>query len=277
MKKISQIAVINFPFFYTLEQIVMKLMGFGLMLVPAFITRYLMDSRIEQGEKIPLYWFGIAIVVTAAIHLFNFYFMHYRSQMFTNQRASDFNSVIARKIASSRMPEYEAEPKSKIYNIMNSDIASIYTLSNYIVGVPVNIIKAIMVMWLLFDAHYGFALIVLVMAPLYALSSYTNQGQRKKLMEEERKAADIWLEGVEVMINSKVSIGLNRAFPYILERSEREKDAFYRARNRQHFYLLITLELPRMISTLSLLLIFIVGGNKETTKNIQYKRFFPKN
>ncbi len=261
MKKISQIAVINFPFFYTLEQIVMKLMGFGLMLVPAFITRYLMDSRIEQGEKIPLYWFGIAIVVTAAIHLFNFYFMHYRSQMFTNQRASDFNSVIARKIASSRMPEYEAEPKSKIYNIMNSDIASIYTLSNYIVGVPVNIIKAIMVMWLLFDAHYGFALIVLVMAPLYALSSYTNQGQRKKLMEEERKAADIWLEGVEVMINSKVSIGLNRAFPYILERSEREKDAFYRARNRQHFYLLITLELPRMISTLSLLLILIVGGN----------------
>ena len=51
MKKISQIAVINFPFFYTLERIVMKLMGFGLMLVPAFITRYLMDSRIEQGES----------------------------------------------------------------------------------------------------------------------------------------------------------------------------------------------------------------------------------
>lgn len=261
MKKISQIAVIKFPILKTLERIGLEMLGFGMTLVPSFITRYLMDNRIEQGREIPWYWLGIAVAITAIIHLFSFYCISYRGQMYCNQRASDYNSAIGRKIASSRIPEYEKIPKSRIQNIMNSDMASVYTLSNYIVGVPVNMIKAIVVIWLLFDAHYGFALMALLMAPLYVLSSYTNQGQRKKLMDEERKAADIWLEGVQVMINGKASIGLGRAFPYILGRFERDKDAFYKARNRQHLYLLITLELPKMISTLSLLLILIIGGN----------------
>lgn len=53
-------------------------------------------------------------------------------------------------------------------------------------------------------------------------------------MKEERKRADIWVQEFQVMINSKVSIGLNRAFPYMMERFERDKASFYRARNRQH-------------------------------------------
>ena len=99
-----------------------------------------MDERIEQGLEIPLYWVGIAIGVTFVIHLFRYYFVNYKSQVFANAMTSDFCGVIGRKIASSRMPEYEAESKSKILNIMNMDIASIYTLVNYVTGIPVSII-----------------------------------------------------------------------------------------------------------------------------------------
>lgn len=82
MKKISQTAVINIPFSSTLERIILELIGFGLMLLPSFITRYLMDSRIEQDKGIPYAWLGIAIAVTAVIHLFHYYFVNYRSQVF---------------------------------------------------------------------------------------------------------------------------------------------------------------------------------------------------
>ncbi|MCI8692876.1 MAG: ABC transporter ATP-binding protein [Lachnospiraceae bacterium] len=116
-------------------------------------------------------------------------------------------------------------------------------------------------MWLLFNAHYGFALMALVLAPFYVMSSYVNKGRLAELVKEERKAADIWVQEYQVMINSKVSIGLNRAFPYIMDRFEKKKDSFYIARNRQHLYLLITKELPRMINTLALLIVLIAGGN----------------
>ena len=261
MKKNAQIAAIRIPLAGAVERIIMQLLGFGLMLIPSFITRYLMDERIEQGREIPYYWFGIAIGVTLLIHFFQYYFVSYKAQVFSNKMTSDFCGVMGRKIASSRMPEYEAESKSKILNIMNMDVASIYTLVNYVVHIPVSLVKIIIIMALLLNAHYGFALMAIVLAPFYVLSSYVNKGRLEELVQEERKAADIWVQGFQVMINSKVSIMLNKAFPHMMERFEREKDAFYRARNRQHFYLLITKELPRMINTLALLAVLIVGGN----------------
>lgn len=261
MRKISQTAAIKIPFSGAVERIIMQLLGFGLMLVPSFLTRYLMDSRIEQGREIPYYWFGIAIGATLAIHLFRYYFISYKSQVFCNAMASDFCGVIGRKVASSRMPEYEAESKSKILNIMNMDVASIYTLVSYVVNIPVSIVKIVIIMGLLFKAHYGFALMALVLAPLYVMSSYMNKGKLERLVKKEREAADIWVQEFQVMINSKVSIGLNHAFPYMMKRFEQNMASFYRARNKQHFYLLITKELPRMINTLTLLVVLIVGGN----------------
>lgn len=268
MKKPSQVAIINIPLFGTIERVIMQLLGFGLMLVPSFLTRYLMDERIEQGKEIPLYWFGVIICVALVIHLFRYYFVSYRSQVFSNKMASDFCGVIGGKIASSRMPEYEAESKSKILNIMNMDVASIYTLVSYVVNVPVSIVKIMIIMVLLFDAHYGFALMAVVLAPLYVLSSYVNKGRLEELVRGERKAADIWVQEFQVMISSKVSIGLNNAFPYIMNRFERGKEAFYKARNRQHFCLLITKELPRMINTLAMLIVLVIGGNMVVEKRL---------
>lgn len=261
MKKVSQIAAVKVPYSGVLERIIMKLLGFGLLLVPSFITRYLMDNRIEQGREIPFYWFGIAIAATVVIHLFSYYFVSYKSQVFCNRMASDFSDVIGQKIASSRMPEYERESKSKILNMMQMDVSSIYVLVSYMVDIPVCIVKIIVITGLLFYAHYGFALMALVLAPLYVLSSYMNKGKLEELVKEERKAADAWVQEFQVMINSKVSIELNNAFPYIIERFKNKKDIFYKARNRQHFYLLITKQLPRMINTLALLAVLIIGGN----------------
>lgn len=259
--KTTSLSVVPIPLMSTIRRIIAQILGFLLLLIPSFITRYLTDSMIEQNQEIPFYWIALVILASMLIHLFCFYYVNYRSQVFDNSLASEFGSIIGRKIATCSMPAYEKESKSKILNIMQMDMSSIYTLSSYVVCVPANIIKILLVLALLFNAHYGLALIALLLAPLYLLSSYTNKNKLEKLVNEERKTADAWVQEMEVIINGKVSIGLNHAFPYLLNRFNQKKQAFYDARNRQHFYLLITKELPGLITTMAPLLILIIGGN----------------
>lgn len=244
-----------------LKRIAADLIGFLLMLIPSFLTLYLMDEMIEAGKEIPYYWIAIIIVVSALIHLFSYYFVSYRMQVFANELAADFGRKIGNKIASSRVPEYEAQSKSKILNMMQMDVSSIYTLSNYLISVPADIVRIALVLVLLFRAHYAFALMAIILAPFYVMSSYLNKRKLEMLVSEERRAADSWMQETEAIINGKVSIGLNHVFPYIMKRFEQNLNVFYRARNRQHFYLLITKELPQLITTMAPLLILIIGGN----------------
>lgn len=259
--KLSGISIVSIPVSSVVRRVVAENIGFLLLLLPSFLTSYLTDYMIEQGQEIPVIWIAVTVAVSLLIHLFRFYFVQYRAQIYCNGLASEFSSIMGKKIASCSIPEYEAQSKSKIYNIMNSDISSIYTLASYLVAVPANIIKIILVLIVLFSTHYGLALTAIVLAPLYVLSSYVNKSRLAQLVREEREAADAYVQDMGVIINSKVSIGLNRAFPYLSNRFEEKKSDFYRIRNRQHFYLLITKELPALITTMAPLLILIIGGN----------------
>ncbi|MCD8380447.1 MAG: ABC transporter ATP-binding protein/permease [Lachnospiraceae bacterium] len=244
-----------------LKRITADLIGFLLMLLPSFLTLYLMDEMIEAGNEIPYYWVALVIAASALIHLFSYYFVSYQMQVFANELAADLGRKIGNKIASSRVPEYEAQSKSKILNMMQMDVSSIYTLSNYLIAVPADIVRIVVVLALLFSVHYTFALMAIVLAPFYVMSSYMNKRKLEKLVNEERQAADSWMQETEAIINGKVSIGLNHVFPYIMKRFEQKLTVFYQARNRQHFYLLITKELPQLITTMAPLLILIIGGN----------------
>ena len=259
--KKSGISIVKIPPAGLARRIIAQTAAFLLTLIPAFITRYLMNEMIDKGREIPYHWLAIVIAVSFAIHIFLFYFSRYRSQVFCNELASDFGSRIGGKIASSSMPDYEAQSKSKILNIMQSDVSSIYTQYNYMSYVPVCILEMIVVLILIFQTYPLFGLLAVLLAPVYLLSSYTNKSRLEQLAGEERKAADEWVQDMEVMINGKVGIGLSRAFPYILGRFRKSQAAFYRARNRQHFYLLITKELPNLITTMAPILILVTGGN----------------
>jgi len=268
MKKKSGISIITIPFWGLVRRIICEVAGFLLMLIPSFITRYLMDEMVEQGRGIPYYWYAVTIGGAFLIHIFLFYFQNYRSQIFMNDLASEFGRIIVKKITTSRMPEYEAQSKSKILNMLTMDVGSVYTHCNYALCIPVDTIKILTVLVLIFRAHFGFALVAVLLAPVYVLSSYTNKSKLAQLVDEERKAGDEMVQEAEVLINGKVSIGLNRASSYLLDRFNRKRDIFYKARNRQHFYLLITKELPSLITTMAPVLILIVGGNAVTQGQI---------
>ena len=261
MKKILKMSIINIPKWILIKRIIANIVSFLLLLFPAYFTRYLTDELIEKGRNIPYYWLLLVVVATFFIHIFIFYFVNYKGQVFTNQLAQDFEVKLMQKVVSSSNPEYEKESKSKIFNMHNNDIYSIYSLSNYLTMIPVDILEVIVIVGILFNVNYIIALVAILLAPLYVMSSFVNKKRLNELVADEKMAADEWIGETETIINGKVSIGLNKAQSFVMSRYNEKCDRFYKARNKQHFYLLITQELPQIITMLAPLIILVIGGN----------------
>ena len=260
MLKTSELCIAEIPLRVRLGRICLELMTFMFMLIPSFLTLYFTDEMIEKGKSIPYAWGVFVILACVAIHVFQFYFSKYMSQVYVNRVAEDYRMEIAKKISKCQVPAYEKEPKSKIFNIIN-DMTPVYTLANYFICVPVDFIELLVVIFLIFRTHYGLGMIALLMAPLYLVSSYLNKGKLQSLVSEERKNLDAWQREVDIILNQKVSIGLNDSWDYMLKRYQSTLSQFYKTQNKKHFFLLFTMELPKFITTLAPLLILIVGGN----------------
>lgn len=261
MKKILKMSIINIPKWILIKRIIANIVSFLLLLFPAYFTRYLTDELIEKGRNIPYYWLLLVVVATFFIHIYIFYFVNYKGQVFTNQLAQDFEVKLMQKVVSSSNPDYEKESKSKIFNMHNNDIYSIYSLSNYLTMIPVDILEVIVIVGILFNVNYIIALVAILLAPLYVMSSFANKKRLNELVADEKMAADEWIGETETIINGKVSIGLNKAQSFVMSRYNEKCDRFYKARNKQHFYLLIIQELPQIITMLAPLIILVIGGN----------------
>lgn len=68
----------------------------------------------------------------------------------------------------------------------------IYTLANYLICVPVDLIEVLVVILIIFRIHCGLGIIALLMTPLYLISSYLNKDKLEQLVSKERK---IWIAG----------------------------------------------------------------------------------
>ena len=260
MLKTSELCIVEIPLRVRLGRICLELMTFMFMLIPSFLTLYFTDEMIEKGKSIPYIWVIFVILMCVAIHVFQFYFSKYMSQVYVNRVAEDYRMEIAKKISKCQVPAYEKEQKSKIFNVIN-DMTPVYTMANYLICVPVDFIELLVVIFLIFRTHYGLGMIALLMAPLYLVSSYLNKGKLQSLVSEERKNLDAWQREVDIILNQKVSIGLNDSWDYMLKRYQSTLSQFYKTQNKKHFFLLFTMELPKFITTLAPLLILIVGGN----------------
>ena len=186
MKKILKMSIINIPKWILIKRIIANIISFLLLLIPAYLTRYLTDEMIENGRNIPYYWLLLVVVATFVIHIFIFYFVNYKGQIFANQLAQDFEVKLMQKVISSSNPEYEKESKSKIFNMHNNDIYSIYSLSNYLTMIPVDILEVIVIVGILFNVNYIIAFVAILLAPLYVMSSFVNKKKLNELVADEK-------------------------------------------------------------------------------------------
>lgn len=146
MLKTSQLCIAEIPLRVRLGRICLELMTFMFMLIPSFLTLYFTDEMIEKGKSIPYIWVVFVILMCVAIHVFQFYFSKYMSQVYVNRVAEDYRMEIAKKISKCQAPAYEKEPKSKIFNVIN-DMTPVYTLANYLICVPVDFIELLVVIF----------------------------------------------------------------------------------------------------------------------------------
>ena len=186
MKKILKMSIINIPKWTLIKRIIANIISFLLLLIPAYLTRYLTDEMIENGRNIPYYWLLLVVVATFVIHIFIFYFVNYKGQIFANQLAQDFEVKLMQKVISSSNPEYEKESKSKIFNMHNNDIYSIYSLSNYLTMIPVDILEVIVIVGILFNVNYIIAFVAILLAPLYVMSSFVNKKKLNELVQKKK-------------------------------------------------------------------------------------------
>ena len=262
MKKYLEDRGIYITFPQLIVRILFDLGGFLLTLLPAALTLYLTDAWIGSGALIPLSWMLGIVVCVFVIHFYQFYFVNYNAQMNADRMASSYRQHLARKILSSSIPAYESQNKARIQYMAN-DVSAVYTMSSYLVTVPSNIIKVIVMIGLLFAlASPAIALTAIILIPLYMVPNFLNQSRLEKLVAKERAAGDAWYQEFDVILNGKVSITLNKVGDYLQKRHDKALKSYLDARNRQHFFLLIVQEFPLFVTTLAPLLILTIGGNQ---------------
>ena len=208
--------------YITWSQLVMRiifdLVGFLLALLPAGLTLYLTDVWITSGTHMPTSWILGIIVCVFLIHFYQFYFVNYNSQMNADRMAGNYRQHLAQKILSSSIPAYESQNKARIQNMAN-DISAIYTVSSYLVTVPANLVKVIIIIGLLlFYASPSVALTAIILIPLYMVPSFLNKSELERLVAKEREAGDLWFQEFDVILNGKVSITLNKVENYMQNR-----------------------------------------------------------
>lgn len=252
--------------YITLPQLAVRILldlgGFLLALLPAALTLYLTDSWISSGNLIPLSWMlGIALCVFL-IHFYQFYFVNYNAQRNADHMAGSYRQHLAQKILSSSIPDYERQNKARIQHMAN-DVSAVYTMNSFLVTVPSNLVKVLVIIGLLFAyASPAVALTALLLIPLYLVPSFLNRNRLEKLVAKERSAGDLWFQEFDVILNGKVSITLNKVEAYLQKRHDEALHAYLDARDRQHFFLLIVQEFPLFVTTLAPLLILMIGGNQ---------------
>ena len=246
----------------------LELIGFLLSLLPAALTLYLTDTWISSGTMISTSWILGIIVCVFFIHVYRFYFVNYIGQKNTDLLAGNYRRHLAQKILSCNIPEYETQNKARVQYMAN-DVSPIYTMKAYLVCIPTDAIKVIIIVALLLEfASPTIALTAVILIPLYLIPSFLNRSRLEKLVAKERTAASAWLQEFDVIVNGKVSITLNKVEAYLQDRHDKAIDTYIDARNRQHFFLLIVQEFPRFVTTLAPLLILTIGGNQVVMQNM---------
>lgn len=268
MKKYLEERGIYITYPQLVVRIIFDLGGFLLTLLPAALTLYLTDTWISSGTLIPPSWILGIVLGVFLIHLYQFYFVNFNSQMNADRMAGNYRQHLTQKILSSSIPTYESQNKAQIQH-MASDVSAVYTMSSYLVTVPSNIVKVFIIIGLLFAyANPAIALTAIILIPLYLIPSFLNQSKLEELVAKERAAGDLWFQEFDVILNGKVSITLNKVETYLQNRHDKALNAYLAARNRQHFFLLIVQEFPLFVTTLAPLLILTIGGNQVVLQNI---------
>lgn len=229
-------------------------------LVFPYIFRYVLDNVGKiKTEKLYLYIIGIILFASFSHGLS--YLCDYLNQIFCNKTVLNYQKEIVKKISKINTPDYEDMNKAKVLNLLNYDIAVIYTYINLKIDLVVDSIKILLVAFILIKINYILAIITFILIPIYYLGNYFNKNRMEKLASEEMKLNDKIFEQEEDVVYKKTSIELFKAWGLFFKKFNYIAEKRWNITGTKHKFLILNMEFPKFISTLSPFIVLILGAS----------------
>lgn len=229
-------------------------------LVFPYIFRYVLDNVGNiKTEKLYLYIIGIILFASFSHGLS--YLCDYLNQIFCNKTVLNYQKEIVKKISKINTPDYEDMNKAKVLNLLNYDIAVIYTYINLKIDLVVDSIKILLVAFILIKINYILAIITFILIPIYYLGNYFNKNRMEKLASEEMKLNDKIFEQEEDVVYKKTSIELFKAWGLFFKKFNYIAEKRWNITGTKHKFLILNMEFPKFISTLSPFIVLILGAS----------------
>lgn len=229
-------------------------------LVFPYIFRYVLDNVGKiKTEKLYLYIIGIILFASFSHGLS--YLCDYLNQIFCNKTVLNYQKEIVKKISKINTPDYEGMNKAKILNLLNYDVAVVYTYLSLKIELVVDSIKIFVVSLILLKINYILAGITFVLVPIYYLGNYLNKNKMEKLANEEVLLGDKSFEQAQDVVLKKTSIELFKAWKLFFKKYNYISEEFWKVRGTKHKFLILNMEFPKFISTLSPFIVLILGAS----------------
>lgn len=229
-----------------------------LFLIFPYIFKYFLDN-IGNFEIVDLYKNIFFVVLFIFFVHFVGYVSNYLEQIFSNRLAKNFQKDIVRKISEINVPDYEKMSKARVLNILTMDISVIYIYINLKVGLVVDFLKIVVISFILLRINFYLAILNFLLIPLYYLGNYFNKNRMEKLANVEMEKSDLMMEQIQDVVYKKTSINLFGAWKLFFEKFDFITDDRWKTTSLKHKFLLLNMEIPKLISSLTPFILLILG------------------
>lgn len=233
---------------------------YGIFLLFPYLFKYVIDN-IDVISSKNLYLYISYIVLFSFISHGLSYLCDFLNQIFCNKEVLRYQKEIVEKISTINIPDYEKMNKSKILNLLNYDISVIYTYINLKVDLFVDTVKVVVVSFILLRINLILSIITFILIPLYYVGNYLNKNKMENLAREEMILSDENMEKAQDVVYKKTSIDLFCAWELFFKKFNSICEKRINVTNKKHRFLILNMEFPKFIQTLSPFVILILGAS----------------
>ena len=124
-----------------------------------------------------------------------------------------------------------------------------------------DILKIVLVSSILLRINYILAIITFALIPIYYLGNYFNKNKMEHLAKAEMKLGDENMEQAQSVVYKKTSIELFKAWNLFFKKFNYISEKRWNITSTKHKYLILNMEFPKFISTLSPFVVLILGAS----------------
>lgn len=239
-------------------QIFLLLAIYLISLVFPYVYKYVIDNSIEFVKE-NLYLKLLAIVIFATVGHLIIYAVNYYHQIYCNKTSMMAMEQVLSKVLKYKTSDYEKLNKSKMMEMLNNDLGSIYSWINLKVCFPIDVIKVIILLIILFNINVTLAIVSICLTPLYFLGNIITQSQIAKIITTERVKGDALFEDMHNVVYNKASIDLNNANDFFEKKYQKSQRELLTTRNKRHIFFIFALEFPGYITTIVPFILLTIG------------------